>query len=72
MSDNFNNGWQMAVDWIIELTESRHLEFGFNPKGGQVQNKMRVLPKGYDAGFGEGLTYAIGTPISELLKNKSK
>ncbi len=68
MSKNFNKGWEMAVRWIYDSSVKSGLSKGINPMGKYVSERMRNLPKekGYDAGFAEGLIYAIHTPITEL------
>jgi hypothetical protein len=70
MSDGFNKGWLIAVKWIIDESVG---DYGINPKGDKVSSKMSSLPqiRGVDAGFAEGLIYAIGKPLSEL-KNAIK
>lgn len=68
MSEGFNKGWADAVKWIYENSIKGKLSEGINPSGSAVSSKMQQMPKeyGYDAGFTEGLIYAIGKPINEL------
>lgn len=68
MRPEFINGWRLAANWIYTESVEREMNVGYNPKGYEVTAKMKELPTRNDAGFSEGLIFAIGKPISSLKK----
>ena len=70
----FSHGWTIAVKWILNCSLAQRSSEGINPSGKAVSDMMKELPQvsGLDAGFGEGLIWAIGKPIEVIKKHLKK
>lgn len=61
MSEEWNKGWAAGVDWAKANWYDSPI--GKNVDGGILGQVLSELPEGIsDAGFAEGVRYALGNP----------